>query len=265
MQKFQYRPKKKFGQNFLIDDNVANKIIRACELKRSDSLIEIGPGLGAITKKVSEKVKKLEAIEIDRDLCEILNRELSACKNLKVICADFLKFDLSALKQEVKIIGNLPFYLTSPIISHIIKHKKFISSAFITVQKEVAERIIASVGKKQYGSFSCFVQYYTKPMILFVIKKTCFWPRPEVDASFVKLEFLSKPPIKVKDERLFFSIIRTAFNQRRKNILNSLDKIIPKAKLQKSLNRLSIDSSVRPENLSLEDFRKIFNIAKKGK
>ena len=250
-------PKKRLGQNFLRDDNIVNKIVNRCELKKSDVVLEIGPGLGALTDKLCEIVKKVYAVEIDKGLCEDLSRELSDYNNLEIICKDFLKLNLSIFKERIKIIGNLPFYITSPIISHIINYKKAIDSIFITVQKELARRAVARPGNKQYGAFSCFVQFYTEPKILFDIRKGCFWPRPEVDASFIRLQIRNKPAVEVGDEELFLRLIRTAFNQRRKTILNSLAKIVPKDKLLLLLNDLNINVTSRAENLSLENFARI--------
>ena len=257
MNKYKVQAKKRFGQNFLEDDNIISKIIISCELKKSDVVVEVGPGFGAITEKIAEAAGKVYAVEIDRDLCEILKSSLSSYGNLKVLCADFLKVNLADFKGGLKIIGNLPFYITALIISHLIKQKEFVNSIFITVQKEVAQRIVASPGNKQYGAFSCFVQFYTKPKILFDIRKGCFWPRPQVDASFMRLEMLSRPSVKVKNEKFFLQLIRTAFNQRRKNIVNSLAKIVSKDKLLLILKDLNIKATSRAENLSLEDFARI--------
>ena len=250
-------PKKRLGQNFLRDDNIVNKIISHCQLKKSDSVIEIGSGLGALTEKICKASGKVYAVEIDRDLCQILDSSLSACKNLEILNLDFLKINFQKFKKKFKIIGNLPFYITTPIISHIISQRQFLDSIFITVQKELAQRAVAGPGNKQYGAFSCFVQFYTEPKILFNIKRGCFWPRPEVDASFIRLQIRNKPVVEVGDEKLFLRLIRTAFNQRRKTVLNSLQKIIPKDKLLLLLNDLNISATSRAENLSLEDFARI--------
>jgi len=257
MMRYKVYPRKRLGQNFLRDANIVNKIISSCGLKKEDIVLEIGPGSGALTEKICKAAEKVYAVEIDRYLCQILNSSLSACKNLEILNSDFLKINLQKFKKNFKIIGNLPFYITSPIISHIIGQREFLDSVFITVQKELAQRIIAKPGNKQYGAFSCFVQFYTKPKILFDIKRGCFWPRPEVDASFMHLKVRSRPAVEVEDEELFLRLIRTAFNQRRKTILNSLAKIVSKDKLLLLLNDLNINATSRAENLSLGDFARI--------
>jgi 16S rRNA (adenine1518-N6/adenine1519-N6)-dimethyltransferase len=262
MKKLGYHPKKRLGQHFLIDDNVCRKIIDICRLQHSDTVVEVGAGLGALTTKLAPFVKKLIAIEIDPDLCKILQERLSQYRNTQVLCRDFLKYDLSSLKRKVKVIGNLPFYITAPIIERILIQDHAVQDCFISVQKEVAQRIIASAGSKQYGSFSLFVQFYAQPQILFSIKKTCFWPQPEVNTSFLRLRIRRQITLSLNDERLFFKIIRTAFNQRRKRIINSLKPFIAKDTLCSAFNRLNINSNARAENLTAEDFLQILNLVK---
>jgi len=258
------RPKKRLGQNFLIDRNIQSKIIDACELNPCDIVLEIGAGRGELTCLLANKVKSVYAFEIDSGLCEILNSGLKEYPNVKVINQDILKFNFkrafSKIKNKIKIVGNIPYYITTPIIEFFLKYSDKIDVVFITVQKEFAQRMIADCSLRQYGSLSCFVQYYTSPRILFQIKKNCFYPAPKVDSSFLRLEIKEKLPKEKKKEKMLFRLIRAAFNQRRKTLRNSLKGVISQGRMQSFFNKYQIDCNVRPEKLSLKDFENLIEI-----
>lgn len=250
------KPRKGLGQNFLIDKNVQEKIISACNVRKTDMVLEIGPGRGAITGLLLDKARKVMAIEIDRKLCEALAEKFFRNKNFELHNQDILKVDLSKYRR-LKVIANIPYYISTPIIAHLFQFRKQIEAIYLTLQKELAWRLTASPGNKDYGAFSCFVQFYSKPSILFPIKRGSFWPRPKVDSAFVKLEILPQPAVKVQDEALFFKIIRLAFNQRRKLLKNSLARIFPEADILAGLKELGLNQNVRAEDLSLSDFAAI--------
>ncbi|MCX5706374.1 MAG: 16S rRNA (adenine(1518)-N(6)/adenine(1519)-N(6))-dimethyltransferase RsmA [Candidatus Omnitrophica bacterium] len=238
------QPKKRLGQNFLIDQNIQRKIIRELDLLPSDIVLEIGPGRGRLTSLIAPQVEKVYAIEVDKRLCLILNQRFKDTPDVSIINQDILKFDLTylKLKPKIKVFGNIPYYISSPIIEHLIKYRGRVSTAFLTVQKEFAQRIVAAPGTKNFSSFSCFVQYYIKAKVLFDISKNCFKPAPKVDSSFIRLDIRDHP------------VIRTAFNQRRKTLRNSLAGSVSKETLDSFFNKLNIDKNSRPEALSLKDF-----------
>ena len=254
------KPKKSLGQNFLFDKNIQRKIIDACSLSEEDIILEIGSGRGELTAGLAPLVKKVYALEIDPRLIFKLEQKLSIYSNCRIIKSDILKFNINKFlqenetKQKIKVIGNIPYYISSPIIEHLINYRNNISQAFMTVQKEFGRRVVALPGSKEYGSFSCFVQYYVRSKILFEIKRSCFRPAPKVDSCFLSLKFRDKPGVEVKDEELFFKLIRAAFNQRRKTLRNSLSGFITQKELEEFLNSARIDKNVRPEDLSLEQF-----------
>jgi 16S rRNA (adenine1518-N6/adenine1519-N6)-dimethyltransferase len=259
------KPRKRFGQNFLIDKNIIRKICDSVSLRPGDCVLEIGPGRGALTHYLQERSKRLIAIEVDRGLCCELARDLGEAKNTRVICSDILKFDLgSYLKRSrinnLKVVANLPYYITTPIIEYLFKHLKSIKDIFITVQKEMAMRMVAHHKTKEYGAFSCFVNYFCKPTILFKIKKDSFWPVPKIDSCFVRLEPHRDPKklYKLRCEELFFKVMRTGFSQRRKQLLNPLSNLISKDVLK----RLPVGSllSLRAEDLTIEDFVYLSNL-----
>ena len=258
------KPKKRLGQNFLIDGNIQKKIIAASELGPSDNVLEIGAGCGELTRLIAASVTGVYALEIDPYLCQVLKCGLKGHPNVKIINKDILKFNLrryfAKLKNKIKVIGNIPYYITTPIIEHLLEYRDRINTIFITIQKEPAIRMTATPGSKDYGSFSCFLQYYTEPKILFLIKKTCFRPVPKVDSCFMRLQMRKEPAVKVNNEKLFFKIIRAAFNKRRKVLRNSLKSVIPQQKLGAFFNKYSINSNIRPEDLALEDFANLTNI-----
>ncbi len=258
------RPKKRLGQNFLVDRNIQRKIINACGFKDSDTVLEIGSGRGELTTLLAPKVKKIVALEIDPYLCENLKIVLKDSLNAQIVNQDILKFDLRKYflrsKQRLKIIGNIPYYISSPIIEHLINFSDKIDSIFLTLQKEFALRIMAGPGCKEYSSFSLFVQYYAQPELVFLIKKNSFYPAPKVDSAFMCIKIRQRPAAKVKDEGLLFKIIRGAFNQRRKTLRNSLLDIVSMQRLESFFNKYNIPVNTRPEDLSLQDFANLTNI-----
>ena len=259
------KPKKSLGQNFLTDKNIQKKIICACSLTKEDIVLEIGAGRGDLTAQLAQSAHKVYALEIDQRLFPFLQQALGAYNNCRIIKTDILKFDINKflqankIKQKIKVIGNIPYYICSPIIEQLIGYRKDISAAFITVQKEFGRRIQAVPGSKEYGSFSCFTQYYCECKIIFEIKKNSFKPAPNVDSCFLSLKFRQKPPVLVRDEEKFFKLIRTAFNQRRKTLRNSLDGLVAQDRLKDFLQGAGIDRNVRPEDLSLEQFASLSN------
>ncbi len=258
------KPKKSLGQNFLVDKNIQEKIIRSCDLKEADTVLEIGPGRGELTQALLDRAKKVIAVEIDGELCAHLKEKFSSYANFVLINNDILKVGLSRLAcgkgpGRLKVIANVPYYISTPIITHLLNHGKFIETIFITLQKELAARLAASAGSKSYGAFSCLVQFYAKPKILFSIKNSSFWPRPKVDSSFIELKILSAPPVQVRDESLFFKIIRSGFNQRRKLLKNNLGRELPEAKIRDCFRTAGIKQGARAEDLSLRDFARVSN------
>ncbi|NQT95995.1 MAG: 16S rRNA (adenine(1518)-N(6)/adenine(1519)-N(6))-dimethyltransferase RsmA [Candidatus Omnitrophica bacterium] len=256
---------KRLGQNFLIDKIKRDKIIQACDIKKDDAILEIGPGLGALTEFLISLCKKLVGVEKDRGLNSLLKQQLSESENLELIQGDILKFDLKPLykkyRKKIKVIGNLPYYITSPIIFHLIDQKECIDSIFITLQKEVAERIVAAPGGKDYGVLSLSVQYHCKPKILFSIPKSAFFPMPKVGSAFLELKIRKEPAVKVKDEALLFNIVKSGFSQRRKTLINALSARsslkISKEKLKEVFDKAGLDPNIRGEALNLEDFARL--------
>lgn len=264
--KYDFKPLKRLGENYLIDSNIKNKIIDEAEIKKDDIILEIGPGFGALTIELAKSGANVYAVEKDKKAFSILNEIVKDdFPNLRLFCGDILGFDLKKISSSVKIkvIGNLPYYITTPIIEYLIANRRYTESILITVQREVASRLLAAPETKDYSSLSCFVQYYTKPAYIYTIKRTSFYPPPEVDSSLIRLDLLEKPSVEVKDEVLFFKIVRGAFNQRRKSIINSLSRKavlnVSKKKLTAILDRLNIDPRLRPETLSLSTFATISN------
>jgi 16S rRNA (adenine1518-N6/adenine1519-N6)-dimethyltransferase len=250
------RARKSLGQNFLVDKNAVERLIGSCGLTKDDVVIEIGPGTGLLTREIAPKVKQLTAVETDPRFCETLTEEFRG-SNVRIVHADFLKVDMSELAekgQAVKVIGNLPYYITTPIITAIIESRDRFSELFMTVQLEFAERIAAKPGGKEYGAFTCFVQFYAEPTLLFKIKSSSFKPRPKVDSCFMKLALRQHPLFDVPDKSFLFKIIRTSFQQRRKTLSNALSALFAKDEIAVALARVGIDPQRRPESMSLADF-----------
>lgn len=252
------KPKKSLGQNFLTDGNIRRKIIASCNFDQDDIVLEIGSGRGEMTRLLAAEAKKVFAVEVDKRLFEVLDDNLKDLENVEIIKKDFLKLGLENLlkseEKKMKVFGNIPYYITTPIISRLFEFHDKIDTVYLTVQKEFARRITAEAGSKDYGSFSCFVRYHTRPSIIFDIKKNSFTPAPKVDSSFLKLEFRKKHFSDKKSEEILFSIIRAAFGKRRKVMRNSLKELIPVHVLDKFFldNRLNPDT--RPEKLALGHF-----------
>ncbi len=268
-----FAPLKRLGENYLIDGNIKDKIIASLDISKGDDILEIGPGLGALTVDLAETGAKVIAVEKDRKASAILGDLAGdSFPNLEIVNADILKFDFNSragfnLPYRVKVVGNLPYYITTPVIEYILKNKRRVISAVIMVQKEVASRICAKAGTENYGSLSCFVQYHAKVEYVYTVKRTCFYPKPEVDSAIIRLVMPEKPLMRVDDEDLFFRIVRGAFNQRRKSIINSLSRKavldMSKEELAAILKKCRIDSAARPETLSLAEFAGIANCLRK--
>ena len=265
--KYNFKPLKRLGENYLIDANVKDKIIHEARVNKDDAIFEIGPGFGALTIDLARANARIFAVEKDKKAFAILKEIIKGdFPNLKLFNEDILEFDIERIysSKRLKVIGNLPYYVTTPIIEYLIDNRRYIESALIVVQREVANRLLALPGTKGCGSISCFIRYYTKPSYIHTIKRASFYPEPEVDSALVRLDFLEKGAVKVSDEELFFKIIRGAFNQRRKTIMNSLSRRevlgLPKEELMKILKKTGISASSRPEDMGLEEFAGITNI-----
>jgi 16S rRNA (adenine1518-N6/adenine1519-N6)-dimethyltransferase len=266
LKRYDLRPLKRFGENYLIDSNIKDKIIAQVSPSKKDIILEIGPGLGAITIDLAASGAVVLAVEKDRKVLIALRDMTSGYSNLKLIEGDILKFDIARFgaANKIKVAGNLPYYITTKIIEYLIDHRNLIDLAVIMMQKEVADRMLAKPGAEDYSALSCFVQYYAKPSCIHTVKRTSFYPVPDVDSSLIRLDMLEKPSVEVRDEDLFFKIIRGAFNQRRKSIINSLSRKVvldmSKRDLMAALQKLKIDPFVRPETLGLPEFAKIANL-----
>lgn len=252
------KPKKSLGQNFLFDKNIQKKILSALELKPDDIVLEIGAGSGEFAELIAERCAKVAAVELDRGLFTALNKRACPSRNIAAINSDILKTDIvkifGAGEKKIKVFGNIPYYISSPIMEHLFKFKRRISVIFITVQKEFAERVTANPGSKEYGSLSCFARYFSEPKILFEIKRNSFFPSPKVDSAFLRLDIRQEAALPKKREELLFKVIRNAFNQRRKTLRKSLKNIISKVALGAFFARSGLDINIRPEQLSLQDF-----------
>ena len=290
LQKYDLRLKKRLGQNFLTDKNILNKIIKAANLSSRDIVIEIGSGLGTLTQGLAKKAGKVVALEIDKKLHNISQKILQGHKNVELIQGDILKIDLNSLiyrlskyaptisspfkgeiskgdspqarlRRGIKVISNLPYYISTSILTRLLENKNYFKVILVSLQREVAERMIARPGTKDYGILSLSVQYYTEPEILFSISKGSFFPQPQVNSSFVRLKVLSKPKVKVKDEKFFFSLVKAAFSQRRKTLLNALkDRLnLERETLLQVFKKVGLDPKRRAETLSLEEFARLTN------
>ena len=257
------KPKKGLGQNFLFDKNIQRKLVASYNLKACDHVLEIGAGYGELTKLIAHNAAFVYALEIDSELCKTLRDNTKGFSNIEIINRDILRFNLKRyfgrFKNKIKVVGNITYYITTPIIEYLLKYRNKIETVFITVQKEFAKRIVANAGPKEYGSLSCFVQYYSIPKILFFIKKNSFLPIPKVDSCLLELKIRQVPAVIVEDEKLFFKVIRASFNKRRKTLRNSLDSIVPLQKLHEFFKKYDIDVNIRPEDLTLKDFAHLAN------
>ena len=260
---------KRLGQNFLVDAAYKSKIVQALRICPTDQILEIGPGLGALTEDLIKLSAGVIAVEKDRGLARVLQKNLSGSEHLQIICADILKADIAGLiKQKLKVVGNLPYYITTPIIGYLLEQQLHnLDSVFMTVQNEVGKRLVAQPNSKDYAAITILVQYFTKPEILFSIPKKAFYPQPRVDSVFMCLHVLPVPAVKVNEQAQFFKIVRATFNQRRKTILNSLAHRLGrenKDQLQQVLKQGGIDAGMRPEQLSIEQFAGIEDVLNRG-
>lgn len=270
IKKYEFAFQKKFGQNFLIDGHVLDKIIAAAEVTKEDCVVEIGPGIGTLTQYLAEAARNVISIEIDKMLIPILQETLADYDNVTVINQDVLKTDLWELVREhnegrpVKVVANLPYYITTPIIMNLFESRLPVSSVTVMVQKEVAQRMQAGPGTKDYGALSLAVQYFAVPYIAANVPPNCFMPRPRVGSAVIRLTRHEKPPVEVADEQAMFQIIRASFNQRRKTLVNSLHNSpqISKTKeeILRALEQMGLSQTVRGEALTLEQFAALTNL-----
>ena len=269
IQKYQFAFQKRFGQNFLIDAHVLEKIISAAGITKDDCVLEIGPGIGTMTQYLAESAGQVIAVEIDTNLLPILTDTLKDYSNVKVINQDILKVDINELVKEynngrpIKVVANLPYYITTPIIMGLFESNVPIDNITVMVQKEVADRMQVGPGSKDYGALSLAVQYYASPYIVANVPPNCFIPRPNVGSAVIRLTRYQEPPVQVKDPKLMFKLIRASFNQRRKTLQNGLNNSpeisFSKEEITKAIESLGVSSSVRGEALSLEQFAQLAN------
>ena len=270
LQKYNFNFQKKFGQNFLIDTHVLDKIVEASGITKDDFILEIGPGIGTMTQYLCENAREVVAVEIDQNLIPILADTLSEYDNVTVINEDILKLDINQLAMEhnegkpIKVVANLPYYITTPIIMGLFESHVPIDSITIMVQKEVADRMQVGPGTKDYGALSLAVQYYAKPEIIANVPPNCFMPRPNVGSAVIRLTRHAKVPVAVDDEKLMFRIIRASFNQRRKTLANGLNNSpeihLSKEIIQESIEELGVPVTIRGEALTLQQFADLSNI-----
>lgn len=270
LKKYNITANKSLGQNFLIDDDVINKTVASAEITKEDLVIEIGPGLGTLTSRLLEKAKKVIAIELDKKMIKILQERFSLYSNFELINEDVLRVNLKELikkeKEEnkikdVKIVANLPYYITTPIIMKLLEDKLDIKSITVMVQKEVAQRLAAKPGEKLAGAITYSVQYYCETELIVEVSNQSFIPAPEVDSEVINLKIRNTPTVKIEDEKIFFKLIKASFMQRRKTFLNGVSNsgLIGKEELKEILNEMNISENVRGENLTLEQFAQISN------
>ena len=267
--KYSFAFQKKFGQNFLIDSNVLESIIRGAEITKDDFVLEIGPGIGTMTQYLCEAARQVVAVEIDKMLIPILEDTLSEYDNVEVINQDVLKVDIKSLAEEknngkpIKVVANLPYYITTPIIMGLFESGVPIDSITIMVQKEVADRMQTGPGSKDYGALSLAVQYYATAKVILNVSATCFMPRQNVDSAVIKLTRHKEPTVNVADEKLMFKIIRASFNQRRKTLVNGLknspELSFSKEQIVKAIEKIGKPETIRGEALTLEEFAELAN------
>ena len=269
IEKYQFSFQKKFGQNFLVDSSILDRIIESAQITKEDCVLEIGPGIGTMTQRLAEEARAVVAVEIDRNLLPVLADTLSAYENVTVINADILKLDLNRIVEEhnggrpIKVVANLPYYITTPIIMALFEKKVPLHSVTIMVQKEVADRMRVGPGTKDYGALSLAVQYYAKPEIVTKVPAGCFMPKPNVDSAVIRLTRYEKPPVEVEDETWLFAVIRASFNQRRKTLANGLANAgypgIGRRQVEEALDAMGLAVTVRGETFTLEQFAELSN------
>ena len=278
IKKYGFNFQKKFGQNFLIDANILEKIVDSAEVTKDDCVIEIGPGIGTMTQYLAEHAREVVAVEIDKNLIPILEDTLSEYDNVTIINEDILKVDINKLAEEknggrpIKVVANLPYYITTPIIMGLFESHVPLSSITIMVQKEVADRMQVGPGTKDYGALSLAVQYYARPEIVVNVPPACFMPRPNVGSAVIRLARFEEPPVNTQDEKKMFAIIRAAFNQRRKTLANALanglsyvDKEgksihVSRQEVCDALDQIGLSTTIRGEALTLEQFAHLSNM-----
>lgn len=269
LQKYDFVFQKKFGQNFLIDSHVLDKIVSAAGITKDDFVLEIGPGIGTMTQYLAASARKVFAVEIDKALIPILEDTLKEFDNVQVINQDILKVDIKKLAEEhndgkpIKVVANLPYYITTPIIMGLFESQVPIDSITVMVQKEVADRMKVGPGTKDYGALSLAVQYYAEPYIVANVPPNCFMPRPKVGSAVIRLTRHEKPPVEAADEKLMFRLIRASFNQRRKTLANGLNNSpelsYSKEEIQQTIEKCGFKAGIRGEALTLEDFAQLAN------
>lgn len=279
LKKFNIRPTKSLGQNFLVDQGILKSIVQAAELTKEEFVLEIGPGLGNLTAELAENAGKVAAVEIDKRLIPILKENLKAYENVRIINADILQIDPEVVLREelgdddklgdgsttrLKIVANLPYYITTPVIMKLLESRIKAKTMVFMVQKEVADRMKAAPGGKDYGALSVAVQYYSKPAVVLEVPPHSFIPRPEVYSSVIRLDLYEKPPVDLRDEALFFKIVKAAFGQRRKTLANALNNAgyfnLDKEKIKEMLFKTGIGGNQRGETLSLTQFAQLTNL-----
>ncbi len=270
LQKYDFHFQKKYGQNFLIDTHVLEKIVRAAEITAEDFVLEIGPGIGTMTQYLCEKARRVVAVEVDRKLIPVLEETLSGYDNVAVLNEDVLKIDIAELAQEynqgkpIKVVANLPYYITTPIIMGLFEAHVPLESITVMVQKEVAERMQAAPGTKEYGALSLAVQYYAKAEVVANVPPNCFMPRPKVGSAVIRLTRHKDRPVTVSDEAFLFRVVRASFNQRRKTLVNGLGNDaalgVTKEQAVQALEKMGLQPDVRGERLSLQEFAQLSNL-----
>lgn len=270
IQKYDFAFQKKFGQNFLIDGRVLDKIIDAADIGKEDCVLEIGPGIGTLTSRLAEAAGQVIAVEIDKNLIPILGDVLSEYDNITILNEDILKVDIPALVEEknagkpIKVVANLPYYITTPIIMGLFESNVPIDNITVMVQKEVAQRMQVGPGTKDYGALSLAVQYYAEPYIVANVPQNCFIPRPNVGSAVIRLTRHQEKPVTVKDEQHMFRLVRAAFNQRRKTLQNALHNMpelnLSKEQVVEALEKMGLPATVRGEKLTLEEFAKLSDL-----
>lgn len=272
VEKYGFSFKKNFGQNFLVDERVLGKIVSSAEISKDDVVIEVGTGIGTLTQALAKEAYKVVAVEIDTTLVPILGELLSDFDNIEIINEDILKVDVNAIAEKypdkkIKMVANLPYYITTPIIMNVLENHIPVESITVMIQKEVAYRMKAQPSTKDYGSLSLAVQYYCEPYLVANVPQNCFMPRPNVDSAVIKLTVMDKPKVQVNNEKFMFEFIKAAFSQRRKTLVNCIFSsgllTLSKDEIGKMLNGLGYDERVRGESLTLEDYGKITDEAEK--